>query len=117
MKRVVLCSGKVYYDLAEARKKSEDRSVAIVRLEQFYPFPLKSIREMLAKYPNATELVWAQEEPQNMGGWTFIHERLENLAPRLRTPAIRRALCLGKSRDRILQHPPERAGRTGRTKR
>ncbi|HKY43896.1 MAG TPA: hypothetical protein VJM50_12465, partial [Pyrinomonadaceae bacterium] len=68
VKRVVLCSGKVFYDLAEARKKSEDRSVAIVRLEQFYPFPLKSIRETLAKYPNASELVWAQEEPQNMGG-------------------------------------------------
>jgi 2-oxoglutarate dehydrogenase E1 component len=77
VRRVVLCSGKVFYDLAEARKKSEDRSVAIVRLEQFYPFPLKSIREMLAKYSNATELVWAQEEPQNMGGWTFIHDRLE----------------------------------------
>jgi multifunctional 2-oxoglutarate metabolism enzyme len=79
VKRVVLCSGKLYYDLAEARKKGEDRSVAIVRLEQFYPFPLKSIRETLAKYPNAAELVWAQEEPQNMGGWTFIHERLEGL--------------------------------------
>ena len=77
VKRVVLCSGKVFYDLAEARKKSEDRSVAIVRLEQLYPFPLKSIRETLAKYSNATELVWAQEEPQNMGGWTFIHDRLE----------------------------------------
>ena len=79
VKRVVLCSGKVYYDLAEARKKSEDRSVAVVRLEQFYPFPLKSIQEMLAKYSNATELVWAQEEPQNMGGWTFVQDRLENL--------------------------------------
>jgi len=79
VKRIVLCSGKVYYDLAEARKQSEERSVAIVRLEQFYPFPLQSLREMLARYPNAKDLVWAQEEPQNMGGWTFIHERLENL--------------------------------------
>src|SRR5215216_95768 len=78
VKRVVLCSGKVYYDLADARKKSGDRSVAIVRLEQFYPFPLQSLREMLAKYPNAKELVWAQEEPQNMGGWTFVRDRLEN---------------------------------------
>ncbi|MEN3328491.1 MAG: 2-oxoglutarate dehydrogenase component, partial [Acidobacteriota bacterium] len=78
VKRIVLCSGKVYYDLAEARKKSDDRSVAIVRLEQFYPFPLTSLREMLAKYPNAKELVWAQEEPQNMGGWTFVRDRLEN---------------------------------------
>ncbi|HKY45552.1 MAG TPA: hypothetical protein VJM50_20860, partial [Pyrinomonadaceae bacterium] len=78
VKRVVLCSGKVFYDLVEARKKSEDRSVAIVRLEQFYPLPLNSIRETLSKYSNATELVWAQEEPQNMGGWTFIHARLEH---------------------------------------
>jgi 2-oxoglutarate dehydrogenase E1 component len=76
--RVVMCSGKVYYDLIDARKKNEDRSVAVVRLEQFYPFPLTSIRETLAKYSNANELVWAQEEPQNMGGWTFVQNRLEN---------------------------------------
>jgi 2-oxoglutarate dehydrogenase E1 component len=78
VKRVVMCSGKVYYDLMDARKKSEDRSVAVVRLEQFYPFPLRSIRETLGKYSNADELVWAQEEPQNMGGWTFVHHRLDN---------------------------------------
>ncbi|HZM99625.1 MAG TPA: multifunctional oxoglutarate decarboxylase/oxoglutarate dehydrogenase thiamine pyrophosphate-binding subunit/dihydrolipoyllysine-residue succinyltransferase subunit, partial [Pyrinomonadaceae bacterium] len=78
VKRVVMCSGKVYYDLIDARKKNEDRSVAVVRLEQFYPFPLTSIRETLAKYSNAEELVWAQEEPQNMGGWTFVQNRLEN---------------------------------------
>jgi multifunctional 2-oxoglutarate metabolism enzyme len=76
--RVVMCSGKVYYDLIDARKKNEDRSVAVVRLEQFYPFPLTSIRETLAKYSNANEFVWAQEEPQNMGGWTFVQNRLEN---------------------------------------
>ena len=92
VKKVVLCSGKVYYDLAEARKKSEDRRVAIVRLEQFYPFPLRSIREMLAKYPNATEIVWAQEEPQNMGGWTFVQDRLENLLP-----SCERAKYVGRS--------------------
>jgi 2-oxoglutarate dehydrogenase E1 component len=78
VKRIVLCSGKVYYDLAEARKKSDDRSVAIIRLEQFYPFPSTSLRDTLAKYPNSKELVWAQEEPQNMGGWTFVRDRLDN---------------------------------------
>jgi 2-oxoglutarate dehydrogenase E1 component len=57
-----------------------------VRLEQFYPFPLQSIREMLARYANAHELVWAQEEPQNMGGWTFVQERLENLLPNCERP-------------------------------
>jgi multifunctional 2-oxoglutarate metabolism enzyme len=78
VKRVVLCSGKVYYDLAEARKKSDVRNVAIVRLEQFYPFPANSLRETLASYKNANQLVWAQEEPQNMGGWTFVRDRLQN---------------------------------------
>ena len=79
VKRVVLCSGKVYYDLAEARRKADVQHVAIVRLEQLYPFPAEGLRETLAKYPNAKDLVWAQEEPQNMGGWTFVQDRLENL--------------------------------------
>jgi 2-oxoglutarate dehydrogenase E1 component len=77
--RVVLCSGKVYYDLAEARKQAAVEHVAVVRLEQFYPFPEAGLRAVLAKYPGAKELVWAQEEPQNMGGWTFVEARLENL--------------------------------------
>ncbi len=86
VKKVVLCSGKVYYDLADARKKTSEARVAIVRVEQFYPFPLTSIREILARYENARELVWAQEEPQNMGGWTFMQERLENLLPSCERP-------------------------------
>jgi 2-oxoglutarate dehydrogenase E1 component len=86
VRKIVLCSGKVYYDLIEARKKAAERNVAVVRLEQFYPFPLTSIREMLARYENAHELVWAQEEPQNMGGWTFMQERLENLLPSCERP-------------------------------
>src|SRR5688572_5122639 len=86
VKKIVLCSGKLYYDLIDARKKAPDTRVAIVRLEQFYPFPLTSIRETLARYENATELVWAQEEPQNMGGWGFMQERLENLLPACERP-------------------------------
>ena len=81
VKKIVFCSGKVFYDLVEARRKTEDRTVAVVRLEQLYPFPLTSVRETLAKYSNARQIVWAQEEPQNMGGWAFVHERLENLLP------------------------------------
>jgi 2-oxoglutarate dehydrogenase E1 component len=79
VQRVVLCSGKLYYDLVEARKKSEERRVALVRLEQFYPFPRTALQDLFKKYPNAGQLVWAQEEPQNMGGWTFMEERLTNL--------------------------------------
>jgi 2-oxoglutarate decarboxylase len=86
VRKVALCSGKIYYDLIEARKNTPAPHVAIVRLEQFYPFPLKSIRETLARYSNAAELVWAQEEPQNMGGWNFVHERLENLLPACERP-------------------------------
>jgi 2-oxoglutarate decarboxylase len=77
--KIVLCSGKVYYDLIEARKKIEERNVAIIRLEQFYPFPLKSVQDTLAKYPHARAFAWVQEEPQNMGGWTFVRDRIEHL--------------------------------------
>ena len=86
VERVVVCSGKVYYDLAEARKTSNEQKVALVRLEQFYPFPLNRLREILGSYPNAKELVWAQEEPKNMGGWSFIAPRLESLIQTLGRP-------------------------------
>jgi 2-oxoglutarate dehydrogenase E1 component len=79
VERVVLCSGKVYYDLVEGRKKAGVGNVAIVRMEQFYPFPGNRLREVLAKYPAAKQLVWAQEEPKNMGGWTFVEQRLEDI--------------------------------------
>jgi 2-oxoglutarate decarboxylase len=84
--RIVLCSGKVYYDLLEARKKAGIENVAIVRLEQFYPFPQRLLREVLAMYPAARQLIWAQEEPKNMGGWTFMEERLENMLPACERP-------------------------------
>jgi 2-oxoglutarate dehydrogenase E1 component len=86
VERVVLCSGKLYYDLNLGRKKSEDRRVAIIRLEQFYPFPEKRLREIFASFPNAKQLVWAQEEPKNMGGWTFVEPRLMNILPRCERP-------------------------------
>ena len=86
VRKIVLCAGKLYYDLIESRKKTPEPRVAIVRLEQFYPFPLRAIREMLDRYANARELIWAQEEPQNMGGWTFMQERLENLLPACQRP-------------------------------
>ena len=77
--RIVLCSGKVYYDLEAARTDARDERVAVVRLEQFYPFPAEAMKEIVAKYPNATELFWTQEEPQNMGGWFFVEPRLREV--------------------------------------
>jgi 2-oxoglutarate dehydrogenase E1 component len=79
VKRIVLCSGKVFYDLATARQKSGDERVAIVRLEQYYPFPKARLQEIFAAYENANQLVWCQEEPQNMGAWHFVADRLRGL--------------------------------------
>jgi 2-oxoglutarate dehydrogenase E1 component len=76
--RVILTSGKVYYDLKQARDKAS-ANVAILRLEQFYPFPQSMLVEALAQYPGATDIVWVQEEPRNMGAWPFLHERLQSL--------------------------------------
>ncbi|HEX8619156.1 MAG TPA: multifunctional oxoglutarate decarboxylase/oxoglutarate dehydrogenase thiamine pyrophosphate-binding subunit/dihydrolipoyllysine-residue succinyltransferase subunit, partial [Thermoanaerobaculia bacterium] len=74
-KRVIITSGKVYYDLRQARDKA-NANVAIIRLEQYYPFPQPMLVEALKAYPNATEIVWVQEEPRNMGAWPTTHERL-----------------------------------------
>jgi 2-oxoglutarate dehydrogenase E1 component len=74
--RIVLCSGKVYYDLEAKRKKSNNQQVALIRLEQFYPFPKTRLQEVVGSYQGAKELVWCQEEPKNMGGWTFVGPRL-----------------------------------------
>jgi 2-oxoglutarate dehydrogenase E1 component len=76
VKRVVLCTGKVYYDLLEERRKRGIDNVAIVRVEQLYPFPIISLPRELAKYPNA-EVVWCQEEPENMGAWNFVDRKIE----------------------------------------
>ena len=81
VKRVLACSGKVYYDLVNARKERNTTDIAIIRVEQLYPFPHKALATELAKFPNFSELVWVQDEPQNQGAWFQIqHNILENLA-------------------------------------
>ncbi|MBC8041862.1 MAG: multifunctional oxoglutarate decarboxylase/oxoglutarate dehydrogenase thiamine pyrophosphate-binding subunit/dihydrolipoyllysine-residue succinyltransferase subunit [Rhizobacter sp.] len=72
VRRVVMCSGKVYYDLLKGRREKGVKDVAILRLEQLYPYPKKRIIEHLSKYGGAGEICWTQEEPKNMGGWSFI---------------------------------------------
>ena len=76
VRRVVLCSGKVYYDLRNARREAGIDDVAIIRVEQLYPWPRTMISQQLARYPNA-EIIWCQEEPANMGAWTFAQPRLD----------------------------------------
>jgi 2-oxoglutarate dehydrogenase E1 component len=75
--RVVLCAGKVYYDLLEAAEKSEAQDVAIVRVEQLYPFPRNEVSAELERFPNAKDVVWCQEEPLNQGAWFQIRHHLE----------------------------------------
>ena len=75
--RVVFCSGKVYYDLAEARQVHSVSNAALVRIEQLYPFPIDKYAEIIASYPNAEDIVWCQEEPQNQGAWYQVRHRLQ----------------------------------------
>jgi 2-oxoglutarate dehydrogenase E1 component len=75
--RLLLCSGKVYYDLTDYRRQNNVNESVIVRLEQLYPFPFKEFKELLQRYPNATEFRWVQEEPRNMGAWSFVQTRLK----------------------------------------
>jgi len=80
--RLVLCSGKVYYDLASHDRRAEASNVAVARVELLYPFPAEALAEVIASYPNLREVVWAQEEPRNMGALTFIGPRLRVVVPR-----------------------------------
>jgi len=80
VKRLLVCSGKVYYDLVNARKERGANDVVIARAEQLYPFPHKSLTAELKKYPNVTEVVWVQDEPQNQGPWFYVqHHLYENM--------------------------------------
>jgi len=80
VQRLVFCSGKVYFDLLKARRAASLARVALIRVEQLYPFPAQEYGVVLARYPHATEVVWCQEEPQNQGAWFQIRHRLQELA-------------------------------------
>jgi 2-oxoglutarate dehydrogenase E1 component len=96
VKRIVLCGGKVYYDLLEEAQKQALKDVALIRIEQLYPFPRAKLIAELKRYPKATQIVWCQEEPQNQGAWYQIQHHLRaclqskqtlNYAGRARSPA------------------------------
>ena len=77
VERLVFCSGKVYYDLVQARRELNVTRAAIVRLEELYPFPIDMYAQMIGRYRNAREIIWCQEEPQNQGAWYQIRHRLQ----------------------------------------
>jgi 2-oxoglutarate dehydrogenase E1 component len=80
VRRLVLCSGKIYYDIVAHELRESATSVAVARIEQLYPFPLELVTALVASYPSLEEIVWAQEEPQNMGAWRSLRHRLEEAA-------------------------------------
>ncbi|MCB8876640.1 2-oxoglutarate dehydrogenase E1 component [Acidisoma silvae] len=88
VRRVVISTGKVYYDLLAARRERAIDDVALIRLEQIYPFPAMGLRTLLQSYPNA-EVVWCQEEPENSGAWTFVDRRLERVLVAIDAPSKR----------------------------
>jgi len=94
VRRVVLCSGKVYYDLFEERAERGIKDVFFLRLEQLYPFPKKAQTEQLERFPGA-EVVWCQEEPRNMGAWSFIEPRIEEVLLEIGA-ACRRPVYVGR---------------------
>jgi 2-oxoglutarate dehydrogenase E1 component len=102
VRRVVLSSGKVYFDLLKARRAANNHEVALVRVEQLYPFPVPETEAVLARYPNARDVVWCQEEPQNQGAWYQIRHRLATLVGKRellyagRPPAAAPATGIGK---------------------
>jgi 2-oxoglutarate dehydrogenase E1 component len=79
IRRILLCSGKVYYDLVNKREELSRTDVAIVRLEQLYPFPLQRLTDILRRYSDGAELFWVQEEPENMGAWYFVEEQMQSI--------------------------------------
>jgi 2-oxoglutarate dehydrogenase E1 component len=96
VKRLVLCSGKLAYELMDARDKAGDRDIAVVRIEQLYPFPDEPLVVRLRQMANLEEVVWAQEEPKNQGYWSFVEHRIERcLADAGVTP--RRAAYAGRA--------------------
>ena len=79
VKKVLFCSGKIYFDLAERQQKENRKDIAIVRVEQLYPFPVPEIGKVIERYPNVEQIVWAQEEPKNQGAWEYMNYRLKKL--------------------------------------
>src|SRR5690606_22857710 len=101
VKRVLLHSGKIHYDLLAERDKLDVKNIALVRVEQYYPLPLRELIEVLGRYPNA-ELVWVQEEPENQGAWPFICLEL---------------LRVGKRTIEVVSRPASASPATGSSKR
>src|SRR5581483_4004197 len=111
VRRVLLCTGKVAVDLMTKRDDAGIGSVAVVRLEQLYPFPHVGIDEQIARYPNATDVLWVQEEPENMGAWRFVFAQLQHhhreigvvARPESSSPATGSKTVHGQEQEELLE--------------
>jgi multifunctional 2-oxoglutarate metabolism enzyme len=109
VRRVLLCSGKVYYDLLAAREERKITDVAIVRLEQLYPLPVEEIRAELGRYRNAKDIAWVQEEPANQGAWTFIAMSFPEELPEVRIRRVSRPAAAAPAAGSAKVHDAEQA--------
>jgi 2-oxoglutarate dehydrogenase complex dehydrogenase (E1) component-like enzyme len=106
VKRIVLCSGKIYYELDAARRKANKKDIAIVRLEELAPFPTFILKELLEKYSSSAEIVWVQDEPANAGAWQWVHLHLQQAnisAKYIGRPSLPAAAVGLKKRDKAMQ--------------
>jgi len=126
VRRVLVCSGKVYVDLAGSDRRAAARDIAICRVEQLYPVPSQALRSMLAQYSSAAEVVWMQEEPENMGAWDFIRPHLQEAAdgrpvrviarPRSASPAEGSAARHGRQQQLLIDAAFASSESTGRAR-
>jgi len=126
VRRVLVCSGKVYVDLAGSDRRAAAREIAICRVEQLYPVPSQALRSMLAQYASAAEVVWMQEEPENMGAWDFIRPHLQEAAdgrpvrviarPRSASPAEGSAARHGRQQQLLIDAAFASSEGTGRAR-
>ena len=107
IERILLCSGKIYYDLLEKREKLKNNKCALIRIEQLYPFPNKSLRECFNKYTQVRDVIWIQEEAKNYGSWSYMLERFKSFFPEIKLQYIGRDEKASSATGYFKQHKAE----------
>jgi 2-oxoglutarate dehydrogenase E1 component len=104
IRRVIVCSGKVYVDLMAAEQRADRPDIAICRLEQLYPVPMRDLRAAIDAYPEAGEVVWVQEEPENMGAWEFVRPHLQEVSDGRTVRRVARARSASPAEGSAARH-------------